>query len=47
MMVVCQTHSIKLRLINGDGSITILHYGSRKERDADRAWYASHGFKVK
>ena len=47
MMVVCQNHSVKLRVIYEDGSIQVLHYISRKARDADKAWYISHGFTCK
>ena len=47
MMVVCQNHSVKLRVIHEDGSIQVLHYDSRKARDADKAWYISHGFTCK
>ena len=47
MMVVCQNHSVKLRVIHEDGSVQVLHYDSRKARDADKAWYTSHGFTCK
>lgn len=47
MMVFCQTHSAKLRIIHADGKVVTLHYDTRAARDADKAWYASHGFKVK
>ena len=47
MMVVGQQHSIKLRVIHEDGSIVVLHYDSRKARDADKAWYILHGFTCK
>lgn len=47
MVVMCQRHSVKLRLINGDGSITTLYYDSRKARDADREFYLRHGFQCK
>ena len=47
MMVVCQNHSVKLRVIHEDGSVQVLHSASRKARDADKAWYISHGFTCK
>lgn len=47
MMVICQSHSCKLRVIHEDGSVKVLHYDSRKARDADKAWYISHGFTCK
>ena len=47
MMVVCQSRSVKLRIIHADGSIKTLHYDSRAARDADRKWYKDHGFACK
>ena len=47
MMVFCQSRSCKLRVIHEDGSVQVLHYDSRKARDADKAWYISHGFTCK
>jgi hypothetical protein len=47
MMVICQSHSIKLRIIHEDGKVQTLHYDNRKARDADKAWYIGHGFKCK
>jgi len=44
MMVVCQNHSVKLRVVREDGTILVLHYDSRQARDADKAWYTSRGF---
>lgn len=46
MMVVCQNHSVKLRVIHEDGSVQVLHYDSRKAR-APPPWYISHGFTCK
>ena len=47
MMVICQNRSVKLRVIHEDGSVQVLRYDSRKARDADKAWYISHGFTCK
>lgn len=47
MMVVCQSRSVRLHVIHGDGSVRVLHYTSRAERDEARAWYRSHGFTCK
>ena len=47
MMVVCQSHSCKLRVIHEDGSIKVLAYASRREKLEAKAFYESHGFKCK
>ena len=47
MMVFCKSTSCKLRIIAEDGTIKVLHYASRAERDADKAFYQGHGFKCK
>jgi hypothetical protein len=46
-MVFCQSHAVKLQLIGEDGKATVLYYATRKERDADKAFYQAHGFKCK
>ena len=47
MMVVCQNRSVKLRVIHEDGSVKVLHYASRAERNEAKAWYISQGFTCK
>ena len=47
MMVFCQSHAVKLRIIHEDGSVRTIHYTTKAERDADRRWYEAHGFVCK
>lgn len=47
MMVICQSHSCKLRVVHEDGTVKVLHYASRAERNEAKAWYQSHGFQCK
>lgn len=47
MMVFCQSHACKLRIIHDDGSVKVLHFPTRAERNAAKVWYTSHGFACK
>jgi hypothetical protein len=47
MMVVCQSHSCKLRVFHEDGTVKVLHFASRAEKNEAKAFYTQHGFKVK
>ena len=47
MMVVCQSHSCKLRVTHEDGSVRLMYFTSRKEKLEAKAFYTAHGFVCK
>lgn len=47
MVVVCQSRSIRLRIVGDDNKETIVRCASRAEKKELKAFYERHGFKVK
>lgn len=47
MMVFCQSHACKLRIVFDDGTERTLYFATRSEKKDARAFYEGHGFKCK